>query len=88
MCSFRSPRGLTWHDGAIPSDEIWIKIGGDKGRGSFKMNFQIMNVPNPNSKHNTCVFAIFKAGDSKTNLHVALDQYRDQVVELQGMKWG
>ncbi len=26
-----SSSGLTWHDGAIPSDEIWIKVGGDKG---------------------------------------------------------
>ncbi len=32
----RSSAGLTWHDGAIPSNEIWVKLGGDKGRGSFK----------------------------------------------------
>eukprot|EP00731_Ephydatia_muelleri_P002046 Em0001g2046a len=23
---------LTWHNGAIPPNEIWIKVGGDKGR--------------------------------------------------------
>ena len=39
---------LTWHDGVISADEIWIKIGGDKGGGSFIMNFQICNVSNPN----------------------------------------
>ncbi len=34
----------------VPENEIWIKIGGDKGGGSFKMNFQICNVLTPNSK--------------------------------------
>ena len=48
---------LTWHDGTIPSDEIWLKLGGDKGGGYFKMNFQIVNTPAPNSVHNTCVFS-------------------------------
>ncbi len=26
---------LCWHDGRLPDDEIWIKIGGDKGGGTF-----------------------------------------------------
>ena len=68
----------------IPASEVWLKIGGDKGGGSFKMNFQIVNVPAPNSVHNTCVFSCFEAGD---NLHIALDRYKDQVAHLQGMKW-
>ena len=78
---------LTWHDGVIPADEIWIKIGGDKGGGSFKMNFQICNVSNPNSKTNTCVFCMFMAYDSVTNLHIALDRYAKQVDDLQAMNW-
>ena len=44
---------LTWHDGDIPADEVWIKIGGDKGGSSFKMNFQVVNKPCPNSVANT-----------------------------------
>eukprot|EP00731_Ephydatia_muelleri_P005990 Em0003g238a len=28
---------LTWHDGVIPASEIWLKLGRDKGGGSFKM---------------------------------------------------
>lgn len=32
---------LTWHNGTIPTNEIWVKIGGDKGGGSFKMSFQV-----------------------------------------------
>lgn len=78
---------LTWHDGVIPEDEIWIKIGGDKGGGSFKMNFQICNVDCCNSKTNTCIFCIFLAYDSVTNLHIGLDRYVDQIKELQAMKW-
>eukprot|EP00731_Ephydatia_muelleri_P023928 Em0016g199a len=44
---------LTWHNGVIPASEIWIKLGGDKGSGTFKMNFQIVNVAAPNSVNNT-----------------------------------
>lgn len=35
---------LSWHAERIPEDEIWIKIGGDKGGGTFKMCIQIVNV--------------------------------------------
>ena len=78
---------LTWHNGAIPPDEIWVKIGGDKGGGSFKMNFQIVNVAHPNSPANTCIFCIFMAYDSVTNLHIGLDRYSDQITDMQEMKW-
>ncbi|KAL5500756.1 hypothetical protein EMCRGX_G012356 [Ephydatia muelleri] len=69
---------LTWHNGIIPQTEVWVKLGGDKGGNTTKMNFQIVNVPTPNSIHNTCVFCCFAATDSVTNLHSALDRYRDQ----------
>ena len=82
----RSQDGLTWHEGAIPSNEVWVKLGGDKGRGSFKFNVQVVNVQHPNSTHNTSLVAVFKAGDSMANLHTGLDQYRKAVDELQGMK--
>lgn len=78
---------LTWHGDIIPQDEIWIKIGGDKGGGSFKMNFQIANTLTPNAVHNTCVFSCFEAGDSVTNLHISLDRYKDDIRDLQGMMW-
>ncbi len=78
---------LTWHDGIIPEEEIWVKLGGDKGGGSFKMNFQLLNVPKPNSVNNTCVFSAFQASDTVTNLHVALDRYADKVAELQTLEW-
>ena len=40
---------LDWHDNTIPEDEIWVKIGGDRGKSSFKIALQICNVLKPNS---------------------------------------
>ena len=80
-----SSSGLTWHSGAIPSDEIWVKVGGDKGQGTFKLNLQLMNTTNPNSVKRTTLLSVFKADDTTTNLHTALNMYREHVVEAQGM---
>lgn len=44
---------------------------------------QIANRDKPNSGKKTCVFCCFKAGDSTTNLHLALDMYTDQINRLQ-----
>ena len=51
-----------WHDGTIPSNEVWVKIGGDKGCGSFKLNMQVVNVTKPNSTRNSCLLAIRSSG--------------------------
>ena len=40
---------LTEHRGIIPEDEIWVKIGGDKGGKSMKISFQISTTLSPNS---------------------------------------
>ncbi len=71
----------------IPNDEVWIKIGGDKGGSSLKMSFQVVNVDKPNSVTNSCVFAVFEASDSVLNLHIALDKYSSSISELQKSKW-
>ena len=78
---------LTWHDGLIPQDEVWVKVGGDKGGPTFKMSFQLVNTPNPNSVENTCVFTVFEAKDSLTNLQVALERYKPQISALQSASW-
>lgn len=78
--------GLTWNS-AIPSNEVWVKLGGDKGGSSFKMNFQVVNVPHPNSIQNTCVFAAFEGQDSKTNLHITIERYQGPVSLLQNNNW-
>ena len=82
-----STNRLTWHGGIIPQDEIWIKLGGDKGGDTMKVSFQIVNVATPNSVKNTVVFCTFAAVDSRANLHIALDRYRHQVQILQATKW-
>ena len=63
-----------------------MKLGGDKGRGSFKLNLQLVNIVAPNSVKNTALLSVFKVGNSTTNLHIALNMYREHVREAQGMK--
>lgn len=75
---------LTTHD-SIPESEIWVKLGGDKGGDSFKMTFQIVNVPCP--REYLHIFAAFEAGDSAANLQIALQHFTTQVNDLQGYIW-
>lgn len=58
-------------------------MGGDKGGGTFKMAIQIVNVLHPNSPNNTCIFSIFEAPDSVTNLEVMVNMFRQQVNTLE-----
>ena len=30
---------LTWHNGELPGDEMWVKVGGHHGGGSFKLPY-------------------------------------------------
>ena len=76
---------LTWK--GMPSDEIWIKIGGDGGGGSTKFYYQIVNVPKPNSKNNSTCFLAYRADESLPNLHIALDRYREKIEELNTTEW-
>ena len=73
---------LTWH-GALPKDECWVKVGGDHGGKLFKLSFQIANVLNPNSVHNTVPFLVFGAKNTAENLTTACKPYRDQLLSLQ-----
>ena len=50
------------------------------------MRFQIVNTEAPNSVHATCVFSCFEATDALSNLHVALDRFREEVADLNGMR--
>ena len=36
---------------------------------------------------NTLLLAVYKAGDKRSNLHIAFDQFQEQVTEMDGMKW-
>ena len=46
---FEAQNLLTWEDIAIQEDKIWLKVGGDHGRGSVKMSLQIANIKSQNS---------------------------------------
>lgn len=78
---------MTWHDGSIPAEKVYLKLGGDHGQGSMKMEFQIANVPKPNSPQNTVVFALFEGKDTRNNLATILDGYREQVKDLNSTTW-
>lgn len=66
---------------------MWLKIGGDKGGGTFKMNFQHVNIANPNAPDNTCVFSMFAAPDSYTNLQIALTRHMEEISNLEKQTW-
>ena len=63
-CTFSCrTRRLTWHEGFIHASEVWIKIGGDKGGGMFKMNVQIVNIlPLPNLSTTHVCFSALQLG--------------------------
>ena len=85
--SSHSQRLLTWYDGLIPDNEIWLKVGGDKGGNSFKMCFQIVNVNKPNSLENTVVFACYEGTDSLVNLQRTMLAMMEQIALLSTKKW-
>ena len=72
---------------AIPADEVWVKVGGDHGGGSFKMSFQVTSVDNPNSERNTVVFCLYEANDSHPNVKSVLARYKEQIKLLQIKRW-
>ncbi|XP_038063028.1 uncharacterized protein LOC119733716 [Patiria miniata] len=78
---------LTWHDGLIPADEIWLKLGGDKGGKIFKQMFQMANLQHPNSPQHTIVVCAFEATDSQFNMDLGLMHFREQVVQLMSSQW-
>ena len=55
---------LAWHNNVIPEEQIWLKVGGDHGGGSFEMPLQTANIQSPNSKHNTFMIHMANAKDS------------------------
>ena len=66
---------------------MWLKLGGDKGGGTFKMCFQLLNVPSPNASDNTCAFTMFEAPDTYTNLQTGLQRYADVFEEIESKTW-
>ena len=82
-----SSQQLSWHGGVIPPTEIWVKLGGDHGGGSFKLVMQIANTVHPNSLTNTIPVCTYDTTDSPVNLEVALGRFRPQIEQLLSAKW-
>ena len=78
---------LTWHNGNLPQDRIWVKFDGDKGGLTTKCGVQIVNVEKPNSTSNHVLVCQFKARDSMHNLEVALNRFVPEIPEINGAKW-
>ena len=78
---------LNLHNRNIPDDEIWLELGGDKGGGNSKMIFQVANKENPNSVRNSLIFGSSEGSDTYTNLCTTLSEFKDQIHQLQTMKW-
>lgn len=49
---------------------------------------QLCNLENPNSTQNTCLVIVFQAHDTRANLWSAVEHYREQLLELEGMELG
>ena len=83
---------LDWHRNekfrGLPGDKIYVKVGGDKGRGSMKICLQICNVQHCNSPENTLILCIFEGNDTYANLAIALDGIAQQLENLDGCFWG
>ena len=74
---------LTQHNSTISKDEVWVKLGGDHGGGTFKLMLQIANLRKPNSKYNTCLLAIAECKDTPDNLRRIIGPYKHQITELE-----
>ena len=77
---------LTWHKD-IPESEIWVKIGGDHGKGSFKLCLQVLNVQNPNSKFMTILIGMAYIKDTYQNLNLFFEVLKQQIESLSGSEW-
>ncbi|GFO02792.1 amine oxidase [Plakobranchus ocellatus] len=78
---------LNWHDGKIPQNEVWIKIGGDHGKNSFKVALSIFNLSKPNAKQNTHLIVMAKVPDTMHNMQIMLDDLKPQIESLQSFTW-
>ena len=77
---------LKWRAG-MPTNQIWVKLGADHGRDSFKVNIQIANVESPNSKLFTVMVGYAKVKDTPENLKLIFDEFKDEIRDLQTAVW-
>ena len=87
--SYSAAGMLTWHDGVIPEDQIWIKVGGDHGKHSLKLTLQIINLARPNSKQNVFVFANTPVPDNFDNLRTVFEflKLKEKLESFKDLIW-
>ena len=78
---------LIYSSNNIPTDEIWVKFGGDHGGDSFKVAMQILNLEAPNARGHTNVILCFKGKDYHSNLKKTLGPLKLQIEDVQKMVW-
>ena len=78
---------LSWHDEAIPQNEIFIKVGGDHGGDSFKFMLQVGNVKTPNKNKKRFLLAVVNAKDSHKNIWRVVRSYKQKLDNLSKMTW-
>ena len=78
---------LTWHENGIPEDEIWIKIGGDHGRGSLKICCELANTERPNSRDNTHIIGMVSVKDSYQVLSNIWAKLQKGIESLKEANW-
>ncbi|GFN96998.1 amine oxidase [Plakobranchus ocellatus] len=78
---------LTWHDGAIPENEVWVKVGGDHGQGSLKFSLAVVNTKNPNSKDNNILIGMANIKDSRENIEIFFEPVRKQLGDVANLVW-
>ena len=64
------------------NDEVWLKIGSDKGGNCTKLVFEIANSVAPNSVRNTELINMFEATDSFDNIHKMFLPFAEQISNL------
>ena len=64
MLSLHDCSGTLYHHEGIPTEQVWVKFGGDHGGKSFKFCFRIVNTKNPNSFRNTIPVCVFSGKDN------------------------
>ena len=78
---------LTWHDGAIPENEVWVKVGGDHGQGRLKFNLAIVNTKNPNSMDNNVLIGMAGVKDPREKMEIIFDSIRKELAHVEKPVW-
>ena len=74
-------------DLTLPSDEVWIKLGGDHGGDIFKVTLQVLNKSSPNSKDNTIVIMALQGKDTVENVQMSFEKIESEIKKLQNASW-